>query len=70
MHRKKGCYPQKKYWLLCLPFGTALAAGGLLSYAFLETDYNYKFVHSAWHTAMALAIVFLLPLRREAGECK
>ncbi|XP_034251935.1 transmembrane protein 8B [Thrips palmi] len=68
MRRKKGCYPQKTYWFLCLPFGMALAAGGLLGYAFLETDHNYKFVHSAWHAAMALAIVFLLPLRREAEE--
>lgn len=70
MHRKKGCYPKKTYWFLCLPFGLALAAGGLLGYAFLETDHNYKFVHSAWHGMMALAIVFLLPLRHEAEGCE
>jgi len=65
MRRKRGCFPSKKYWLLCLPLGVTFAAGGLLSYAFFETEDNYKFVHSLWHIVMAISIVFLLPLKKD-----
>ncbi|XP_064087571.1 post-GPI attachment to proteins factor 6-like isoform X2 [Macrobrachium nipponense] len=61
----KGCYPTKGYWLTCLLPGVLLAASGLICYAFLETHDNYYYVHSAWHATMALAILCLLPPRRE-----
>lgn len=44
-----------------------LAVTGMVLFAFLETEDNYKFTHSAWHVAMSLSIIFLLPLRRQKG---
>ncbi|KAF4531342.1 hypothetical protein B566_EDAN017444 [Ephemera danica] len=61
--QRHSCFPSKKYWLIYLPPGLILAAGGLICYAFFETEQNYKFVHSAWHATMALSIVFFLPFR-------
>ncbi|XP_065350573.1 post-GPI attachment to proteins factor 6 [Cloeon dipterum] len=66
--REGGCYPSKKYWIWCLPPGLLLAAVGLVVYAFLQTERNYKFVHSAWHAVMALSIMFLLPFKREKKQ--
>ncbi|XP_068218327.1 post-GPI attachment to proteins factor 6-like [Palaemon carinicauda] len=63
--KDKSCYPAKGYWLTCLLPGVLLAASGLICYAFLETHDNYYYVHSAWHATMALAILCLLPPRRE-----
>ncbi|XP_045606812.2 post-GPI attachment to proteins factor 6 isoform X1 [Procambarus clarkii] len=60
-----GCYPAKQYWLTCLLPGVLLAVTGLICYAFLETHDNYYYVHSAWHATMALAILCLLPPRRD-----
>ncbi|XP_059488547.1 transmembrane protein 8B [Neocloeon triangulifer] len=68
--REDGCYPSKKYWVVCLPPGLLLVAIGLVVYAFLQTEDNYKFVHSAWHAIMALSIMFLLPFRRQTAQVK
>lgn len=63
--QQKACFPEKKIWIMCLLPGVLLAAAGLACYAFFETEENYKYVHSAWHMAMALCILFLLPPTRK-----
>lgn len=63
-----GCYPAKQYWLTCLLPGVLLAVTGLICYAFFETHDNYYYVHSLWHATMALAILCLLPPRREKND--
>ncbi|XP_042217119.1 post-GPI attachment to proteins factor 6-like isoform X2 [Homarus americanus] len=65
---QRGCYPSRHYWLTCLLPGVLLAASGLICYAFFETHDNYYYVHSVWHATMALAILCLLPPRREKDE--
>lgn len=65
--RRRNIYPEKKYLMFHLLPGVVLAVTGMVLFAFLETKENYKFTHSAWHVAMSLSIVFLLPLRRQKG---
>jgi hypothetical protein len=62
---QRSCYPSKKYWKFYLPPGVLLVTVGLVCYSFLQTKQNYKYVHSAWHMIMALAIIFLLPSKRQ-----
>ncbi|XP_047115740.1 post-GPI attachment to proteins factor 6 [Schistocerca piceifrons] len=59
--RRRRCYPTASYWRWRAPPGLALVLVGVVCYAFLQTRQNYKYVHSAWHAVMALAVVFLLP---------
>lgn len=61
--RRRGCFPTAAYWRWRAPPGLALVLVGVVCYAFLQTRQNYKYVHSAWHAVMALAVVFLLPRR-------
>ena len=61
----RSCYPSVKYWKFYFPPGVLLVTVGLVCYSFLQTKQNYKFVHSAWHIIMALAIIFLLPARKQ-----
>ncbi|MPC74868.1 Transmembrane protein 8A [Portunus trituberculatus] len=63
--QQQSCFPSKQYWLTSLLPGVLLAASGLICYAFFETHDNYYYVHSVWHATMALAILCLLPPRRE-----
>lgn len=65
---QQSCYPSKQYWLTSLLPGVLLAASGLICYAFFETHDNYYYVHSIWHATMALAILCLLPPRREKED--
>lgn len=58
------CYPRKRIWFLSLLPGILLAVSGLIMFAFFETEENYAYVHSAWHSTMALSALFLLPERR------
>jgi hypothetical protein len=64
---QRSCYPSKRYWKLYFPPGVLLVTVGLVCYSFLQTKQNYKYVHSAWHIIMALAIIFLLPSKKQEG---
>ncbi|CAG9789445.1 unnamed protein product [Diatraea saccharalis] len=60
-------YP-KSYYTIYMPLGLVLVSVGLICYAFLQTEQNYKIVHSIWHMIIALSVVFLLPdVRRNEG---
>ncbi|VVD00981.1 unnamed protein product [Leptidea sinapis] len=49
------------YYRRYFPLGVILVSVGLISYAFLQTEQNYKVVHSLWHMVIAVSVVFLLP---------
>ena len=69
-HENKKCYPGRKKTLFSIIPGVICAAVGLSLYAFVETSENYYIVHSLWHIFMALAVLFLLPIkpRRKSKE--
>ncbi|CAG2169186.1 unnamed protein product, partial [Oppiella nova] len=58
---RKSCYPTSRLWIFSILPGIALTAGGLVVYAFFETQENYAITHSCWHAIMALALLFLVP---------
>lgn len=62
---QRACYPHKSYWIFCFPPGAVLVLVGVVCFSFLQTRSNYKYVHSAWHSMMAVAIMFVLPSRRQ-----
>ena len=64
--RRRSCYPGHKYWVRAVAPCLAFALVGLACFAFLETEENYFYVHSAWHGCIALAILFILPKERHA----
>lgn len=66
--QRRSWYPTVEYWHWRAPLGLILVVVGLISYAFLQTRTNYKYVHSLWHSVMALSVVFLLPSRKFFGE--
>lgn len=61
--KTKKLFPSKRYLIRFMPIGLCLVLMGLISFAFLQTKDNYKFVHSFWHAIMAVSVIFLLPGR-------
>lgn len=56
----------RNYYFRYLPLGLILVTVGLVCFGFLQTEQNYKIVHSIWHMIVALSVVFLLPdVRRD-----
>lgn len=53
-------YP-RRYYMTYLPLGVLMVAVGLVSFGFLQTEQNYRIVHSIWHMIIAVSVVFLLP---------
>lgn len=60
-------YP-RSYYTIYMPLGIVLVTIGLICYAFLQTEQNYKIVHSVWHMIIALSVVFLLPDVKRSEE--
>lgn len=59
---------RRAYYSRYLPLGATLVAVGLVCYAFLQTEQNYKVVHSLWHMIIALSVGFLLPDARRGDS--
>lgn len=63
-YRKNRFLPiSKRYLCVYLPSGLLFVCIGLVVYAALQTNANYKYTHSFWHVIMAVAVVILLPTR-------
>lgn len=61
-YRKHGLLPaSKRYLYVKLPVGGVIVGLGLIMYAALQTQSNYKYLHSLWHIIMAIAVIILLP---------
>ncbi|KFU88014.1 Transmembrane protein 8A, partial [Chaetura pelagica] len=62
--KRRGCYPSSwKRWVFYLLPGITLAFIAISVYAFMETNENYYYTHSIWHTLVASSVAFLLPPR-------
>lgn len=61
-YRKNKHLPvNKRYLYVMLPLGVVLVSVGLILYAAMQTQSNYKYTHSLWHILMAAAVILLLP---------
>lgn len=54
-------FANRRYLYYKLPIGVAVVSVGLICYAFLQTENNYKYLHSLWHCLMAVALILILP---------
>lgn len=63
-YKKKSIFPSKMRLLKFILPGVVLACSGLIFNLALETQENYKYLHSAWHILVSASIMFLLPPRR------
>ncbi|KAK5648585.1 hypothetical protein RI129_003477 [Pyrocoelia pectoralis] len=59
--RTKVRFPSKQYRCIIFPLGIITVALGLLTYAFLQTNSNYMYLHSMWHMVIAFSIIILIP---------
>lgn len=66
-YRSKSIYPNKREFLWIVP-GVAMAAFGLIVFAFIENDVNYPYTHSVWHLCVALCIPLVLPRDKVVWE--
>lgn len=63
-YRKYRCrFVNRRYLFVMMPIGAAVVAIGLGIYGLLQTQSNYKYLHSLWHVIMAAGVFFLLPKR-------
>ncbi|XP_063908321.1 post-GPI attachment to proteins factor 6 isoform X2 [Zophobas morio] len=53
----------KRYLRVWIPLGLVVVCVGLIIFVFLETEANYKYLHSLWHVLMAVGVIILLPRR-------
>uniref|UniRef100_A0ABM0MUJ1 Transmembrane protein 8B-like n=1 Tax=Saccoglossus kowalevskii TaxID=10224 RepID=A0ABM0MUJ1_SACKO len=60
-YTKRHCFPHIQRILFCIIPGIFTAATGLVLYSFVETDFNYYYIHSIWHVIIVVSILFLLP---------
>lgn len=54
-------FPSRRYLFRVLPIGLSVVTVGFLTYALLQTQNNYKYLHSLWHIMMATGVIILLP---------
>ncbi|XP_023014078.2 post-GPI attachment to proteins factor 6 [Leptinotarsa decemlineata] len=54
-------FANRRYLFYNIPIGTVVVFFGLVLYAFLQTEDNYKYLHSVWHVVMAVALIIVLP---------
>lgn len=59
----KRLFPRKFYLTRIFPIGLIFVLVGLVVFAVLQTQSNYKYLHSLWHVLMAVAIIILLPYK-------
>lgn len=64
-YKKKSIFPSKKRLLKFILPGVTLACSGLIFNLAVETQENYKYIHSLWHLLESGSILFLLPPRRK-----
>lgn len=58
----------RSYYIKYVPAGIILGLVGLICFGFLQTEQNYRIVHSMWHMIVALSVCFLLPDAKRGSD--